>query len=215
MTEVDLEQLAREARAKFQIPTAYQAPNTCLGCGKTDNGNTEGKSPGMASFGIDIDWYGVPHICSECAFEIASLFGAISPQEYRSMEREANILLEENFTLRNQNSAMKKVIDGYRELDVALDNPVRDTSVEDAYDHPVADPNPGTPEPTKITETSTPDPADDGSGVSEDGRPEQGHGDSEADEPIDIEGPADILDTSGSDLGRILAAERALHSDGH
>lgn len=189
-----------QARAAYQLATVYASPNACVACSKTDNG-VDGKytdeKPGMADLGRDIDWYGIVYLCRDCAFQIAAIWGALTPKEYAADLVALGQANSECARLRKENLALKKVTDGYRELGLLVTGDFTAAlraSVQNASDHPVADPNPGTQEPTKITESSDPNEKDDGSRVSEGGGSEQGRGDSEADKSTDKSGPDDFSD---------------------
>lgn len=107
-----------DPRLKFQLPTIYSVPNECVGCGKTDNGNVldPPTSPGMVDVQKDIDFYGAVYVCSDCSLQMARIFGAITPAEYSDMEHQLHLAVHENSELRKENLALKKVVDGYREL---------------------------------------------------------------------------------------------------
>lgn len=180
-----------QARAAYQLATVYASPNACVACSKTDNG-VDGRytddKPGMADLGRDIDWYGVVYLCRDCAFQIAAIWGGKTPKEYAADLIALGQANEECARLRKENLALKKVVDGYIELGNLVTGDFTASlraNLQAASDHPVADPNPGTQEPTKITESSDTNEEDDGSRVSEGGGSEQGPGNSEINKSSD------------------------------
>lgn len=187
-------------RAKYQIPVTYLSPNECIGCLKTQN-----DAPGMADLGRDIDWYGVPYICKDCAIEVASLFGAVSPIIYETLKREFELVTRERDELARDNSALRKIIDGYNSLsDSSRTLPQSSPSIPDAGYFNVLGEESGTSEPPEVAADATDGGEDERSGVPESVDGEQGSGDSETDESSDIEGPSDVRDDPGDKLAGLL-----------
>lgn len=195
-----LEDDGRQYRAKYQIPTGdYKDPNTCIGCLKTDN------VVGMADLGRDIDWYGVPYLCKDCSIEVASLWGAVHPDVYNTLRNQYERVANEREKLARDNSALRKIIDGYDSLSSPSGTiPSPGISVPDAGYFDVIGEESGTSESPEANEVSADGGEDERSGVSESLDGEQGSGDSETDESVDIERPSDVRDDSGDKLSRLL-----------
>jgi len=175
---------------KFKVGEYYQAPNICIGCGTTDNGNTEGKSFGMVDLGRDIDWYGVCYICYNCIRELAAVAGLISPGDYEDI---ANRLASRELQVTQltvENEHLRRIVDGYSSL--SLSNFGHDDSDgTDLEDTP------------SLGEETSPDESED---ISSDGDklPEEASGgtndeESRTDELSSVEESSDVLSTSSDD----------------
>ena len=204
--------MSAAARAKFQIPTAYLSPNECVGCGTTDNKNTEGRGEGMVDLGKDIDYYGVLYICGDCAREVARLFGSISPSEYTSMETALTEANAELSKLRQINLGLRKIVDGYRDYGSLVTSEFASTLLLSTQEPSTgAELLPGTDEVTGDEESSDVIiPSDDDQGTDGSRVPEVtdrigSAGSPEVNESVDNEGPSNVRDDSGDDrLAEIL-----------
>jgi hypothetical protein len=191
---------------KFQIPSTYVTPNECIGCGTSDNGNITGESPGMLDLAKDIDYYGALYICSRCSLQVGKAFGAITPEQFESMERALKEANEELSQLRRENLGLKKVIDGYREYGSLVTGDFNSTifaSLEksDSSSELISGSDDSI-EPEEQEETTEPSAeltGSDGSGVSKDTGGSEGSGDSEINESANLEGPGDVRNDSESD----------------
>jgi hypothetical protein len=207
-----------DPRLKYQLAVVYNTPNECVGCRKTDNGNLAEPSangpaltPGMVDLQADIDWYGSVYICSDCALQVARIFGAISPAEYEGMERDLTNALADLSKLRQENLGLKKVVDGYRDYGQLVTGDFAAslvTSVEEPAvsidDVSGTEDVSGDEEPEEDTETSDTLTGSERSGVSEESDSGEGSGSSEVIQSTDQQESGDLRSDTGDKLAAAL-----------
>ena len=74
-----------EASAKVQFTDVTRtAPGCCALCGRGQDDN------GFIDTGLDYEFWGRLYFCSNCALQLAAVFGFISPEDYADLEAELN-----------------------------------------------------------------------------------------------------------------------------
>lgn len=94
--------------SRFRIlDQPYSLPSKCAFCGI---GHNEDGRRQFVDTGLDLDWYGVVYICTNCFIEIAQTLGFLSPQQYTNV-CDAGIEAEiENIGLKVENDALRTAL---------------------------------------------------------------------------------------------------------
>jgi len=78
------------------VETMTQAPNACMVCGR---GNVPDRETGQVGpflyLGIDYNWGDSGYLCEDCTGKAAVLFGWISPDTKRDLERQIKKLKQQ------------------------------------------------------------------------------------------------------------------------
>jgi hypothetical protein len=117
-TEYDPDYLEMLRMSKYRIlPVPDVNPAKCANCGSCKN---DGR--GYVDFGLQVDWYGVVYLCTECLRDIAEKAGLFRALELKivQLEEEVKHRAVDKLTLKNFEATVLRTFEEVRERFVDL-----------------------------------------------------------------------------------------------